>query len=95
MGVHHSEETHANLLARVPQATGRDLKEWFHCVEDGPSFTRFDERVHWLQDEHEVSHGYGRGDRARVRHAAGGPPVQLTATGQLRLRIASRRSSSR
>ena len=57
MGVHHSEETHANLLARVPQATGRDLKEWFHCVEDGPSFTRFDERVHWLLDEHEVSHG--------------------------------------
>jgi len=57
MGVHHSEETHANLLARVPQATGRDLKEWFHCVEDGPSFTRFDERVHWLQDEYTLSHG--------------------------------------
>ena len=57
MGVHHSEETHANLVARVPQATGRDMKTWFHVVEDGPSFTRFEERVHWLQDEHSISHG--------------------------------------
>jgi hypothetical protein len=57
MGVHHSEETHANLLARVPQATGRDLKEWFHTIEDGPSFTRFEERVHWIQDEFVLPHG--------------------------------------
>jgi hypothetical protein len=57
MGVHHSEETHANLLARVPQATGRDLKEWFRTIEEGPSFTRFEERVHWLQDESDLGHG--------------------------------------
>jgi len=57
MGVHHSEETHANLVARVPQATGRDMNTWLHVVEDGPSFTRFEERVHWLQDEHSISHG--------------------------------------
>ena len=57
MAVHHSEETHANLLARVPQATGREVKEWFIVIEDGPSLTRFDERVHWLQDEHELPHG--------------------------------------
>ena len=57
MAVHHSEETQANLLARVPQATGRDVKEWCAEIEDGPSFTRFDERVHWLQDEHEIPHG--------------------------------------
>jgi hypothetical protein len=58
MGVHHSEETHAKVLARVPTATGRDLKEWFHIIEEGPSFTRFDERVHWLQDEDNVSHAH-------------------------------------
>jgi hypothetical protein len=57
MGVHHSEETHANLLARVPQATGRDLRQWFTTIEEGPSFTRFEERVHWLQDECELPHG--------------------------------------
>jgi hypothetical protein len=58
MTLHHSEETHANLVARVPSATGRELKEWYTVMEDGPSFTRFEERVHWLQDEHELSHGY-------------------------------------
>jgi hypothetical protein len=57
MGVHHSEETIANLLARVPQATGRTCTEWFNAIDDGPSFTRFDERVHWLQDEHSLPHG--------------------------------------
>ncbi|MCU0266577.1 MAG: DUF4287 domain-containing protein [Actinomycetia bacterium] len=58
MTLHHSEETHANLVARVPGATGRELKDWFAIVQDGPSFTRFEDRVHWLQDEYDVSHGY-------------------------------------
>jgi hypothetical protein len=58
MTLHHSEETHANLLARLPAATGREVKEWFQAVEEGPSFARFDERVHWLQDEHSIPHGY-------------------------------------
>jgi Domain of unknown function (DUF4287) len=58
MTLHHSEETHANLVARVPSATGRELKEWYAVMEAGPSFTRFEERVHWLQAEHALSHGY-------------------------------------
>ncbi len=58
MTVHHSEETHRNLVERVPQVTGRDLTEWFHEIEQGPSFVRFDERVSWLRDEHELPHGY-------------------------------------
>jgi len=58
MALHHSEETHTNLVARVPTATGRELKEWYGLIENGPTFTRFEERVHWLQDEYEVSHGY-------------------------------------
>jgi Domain of unknown function (DUF4287) len=56
--LHHSEETHTNLVARLPQATGRDLTEWFKVVQDGPALTRFDERVHWLQDEYDIPHSY-------------------------------------
>ena len=57
MALNHSEETHANLLAKVPEVTGRDTKAWFQTLDDGPSLTRFDERVRWLQDEYEISHG--------------------------------------
>lgn len=56
--LHHSEETHAELLARVPTHTGRELSEWFACVDDGPGLLRFDERVNWLRDEHDLPHGY-------------------------------------
>ncbi len=58
MSLHHSEETHQNLVARVPTATGRGLPEWFRAVEEGPAFLRFDERVNWLRDEHGLPHGY-------------------------------------
>ena len=57
MTLHHSDETHAALLARVPEATGRDVREWLRVIADGPAFTRSDERAHWLQDEFELSHG--------------------------------------
>lgn len=57
MGLHHSEETHQNLVARIPAVTGRDLPEWFKTLDDGPAFSRFDERVNWLRDEHDLSHG--------------------------------------
>jgi hypothetical protein len=56
--LHHSEETHTELLARVPQHTGRAMSEWFETVENGPSLVRFDERVNWLRDEHDLPHGY-------------------------------------
>jgi len=58
MALHHSEETHRNLLERVPAATGKALPEWFKEIEDGPAFLRFDERVSWLRDEHGISHGH-------------------------------------
>jgi hypothetical protein len=54
----HSEETHKSLLARVPDVTGRQLPQWFEAIDNGPSFLRVDERVNWLQDEHEIPHGY-------------------------------------
>ena len=58
MTLHHSEETHQQLVDRVPSVTGRELSDWFATLEDGPTFSRFDERVKWLQDEHSLSHGY-------------------------------------
>ena len=58
MTLHHSEETHQLLVDRVPDATGKPMKEWFAVVEQGPAFARFDDRVNWLRDVHELSHGY-------------------------------------
>jgi Domain of unknown function (DUF4287) len=58
MSLHHSEETHQNLVARVPMVTGRELPEWFKTIEDGPAFLRFDEKVNWLRDEHGLAHGH-------------------------------------
>ncbi len=58
MSLHHSEATHQQLLERVPQATGRDLSQWFQALEDGPSLLRFDERVNWLRAEHNIAHGH-------------------------------------
>jgi hypothetical protein len=58
MFLHHSEETHRNLVARIPHATGRDLPEWFKALDAGPAFLRFDEKVNWLRDEHGLAHGH-------------------------------------
>jgi len=56
--LHHSEETHRQLLARIPSVTGKDLKEWFKTLEAGPSLLRFDEKVNWLRDQYAVAHGH-------------------------------------
>ena len=58
MSLRHSEETHKSLVARIPEVTGRQLRQWFECLENGPSLLRFEERVNWLRDEHSLSHGY-------------------------------------
>jgi hypothetical protein len=58
MSLHHSEETHQNLVARIPSVTGRELPEWFRTMEDGPAFLRFDDKVNWLRDEHGIAHGH-------------------------------------
>jgi hypothetical protein len=58
MSLNHSEETHRNLVARIPKATGRDLREWFKALEAGPAFLRFDDRVRWLRNEHGLAHGH-------------------------------------
>ena len=58
MAQHHSDETHQQLVLRIPETTGRPLDEWMGCLEQGPSLLRFEERVSWLRDEHQLSHGY-------------------------------------
>lgn len=56
-----SEETHRNLLSRIPQCTGRQVGDWLHNLDDGPALARFDERVNWLRGEHpELSYGYAK-----------------------------------
>ncbi len=54
----HSLETHHNLVAKIPAVTGRHLPEWFKALEEGPAFLRFEDRVHWLREEHGLSHGH-------------------------------------
>jgi hypothetical protein len=29
-------------------------------MEEGPAFTRLDEKVHWLQDEYTIAHSYAK-----------------------------------
>ena len=54
----HSAHTHRSLIARIPQVTGQELREWFSRLEAGPAFLRCTERAVWLADEHGISHGY-------------------------------------
>lgn len=58
MALNHSEETHQNLVSRVPQVTGHELSEWFRAMEAGPPFLRFGDRVNWLRDEFDLPHGH-------------------------------------
>lgn len=57
MTLHHSEQTHQQLVARIPAATGRELKDWFALVDAGPAMSRFDDKVNWLRSEYDLSHG--------------------------------------
>ena len=56
--MNHSEDTHQQLLARIPTVTGRELSEWYEALEAGPGLLRFEERVNWLRDEHDLAHGH-------------------------------------
>ncbi|MFF0445551.1 DUF4287 domain-containing protein [Streptomyces sp. NPDC004609] len=55
-----SEETHRNLLSRIPHCTGREISDWLHTVEEGPSLFRFEEKVSWLRSEHNLSYGHAK-----------------------------------
>jgi hypothetical protein len=72
MTLHHSLETHQQLLERIPEVTGRQLPHWFETLEEGPALLRFEERVSWLKAEHSISHGYATAivhEHDRHRHS--------------------------
>lgn len=56
--MHQSAHTHQQLIDRVEQVTGKPLKAWLQTLEDGPSFTRTNERAAWLRDEYNLAPGF-------------------------------------
>lgn len=63
MSLHHSsharsDQTHKTLIERVPSVTGCDVPTWMQRLDAGPGLLRFEERVNWLRDEHELPHNY-------------------------------------
>ena len=76
--VHHSAETHAELVSRIPDSTGRDMASWLSAVDNGPTLLRFEERVQWMRDEHDLPLGYANAivheyDLARANRLNGFP----------------------
>lgn len=55
-----SEETHRNLLARIPHRTGREISDWLKTVEEGPSLLRFEDKVSWLRGAHDLAYGHAK-----------------------------------
>jgi len=73
--MHHTPQTHASLLARIPEVTGQGLQHWFSCLEAGPALIRSDERARWLSDEHTLPAAYAAAivdEHERRRQAARG-----------------------
>ncbi|MBT2468573.1 DUF4287 domain-containing protein [Streptomyces sp. ISL-66] len=60
MSVEFSEQTHRNMIGRIPETTGRELSDWLRTVDDGPSLFRFEEKVSWLLGAHELSYGQAK-----------------------------------
>lgn len=69
----HNPQTHANLLARIPVVTGRDLPHWLACLAAGPGLVRPEERARWLADEHALPAAYAGAivHEQELRRAAG------------------------
>ncbi|MCX2971180.1 DUF4287 domain-containing protein [Streptomyces sp. TRM70308] len=55
-----SDETHQNLLSRIPECTGREVCDWMRTVDEGPSFFRFEDKVNWLRGEHHLAYGHAK-----------------------------------
>ena len=55
-----SEETHRNLLSRIPHRTGREVSEWLRTVDEGPALFRVEDKVSWLRGEHALSYGHAK-----------------------------------
>ncbi|WKX74253.1 DUF4287 domain-containing protein [Streptomyces sp. XD-27] len=55
-----SEETHRNLLSRIPACTGREVADWLRTVDEGPALFRFEEKVSWLRGAHQLAYGHAK-----------------------------------
>ncbi len=56
-----SEETHRNLLDRIPHCTGREVSDYLRTLDEGPALLRFEEKVDWLRREYEgLSYGQAK-----------------------------------
>ncbi|MEU3184317.1 DUF4287 domain-containing protein [Streptomyces sp. NPDC006923] len=60
MSLVFSEETHRNLLSRIPDRTGREISDWLRTMEEGPSLVRFEEKVSWLRSEYDLAYGHAK-----------------------------------
>ena len=60
MSVEFSEQTHRNMIDRIPQTTGREVSDWLRTVDEGPSLFRFEEKVSWLRAEHDLAYGHAK-----------------------------------
>ncbi|MEU0280379.1 DUF4287 domain-containing protein [Streptomyces sp. NPDC088147] len=60
MSLVFSEETHRNMLSRIPHRTGREISDWLRTVEEGPALLRFEEKVSWLRSEHNLAYGHAK-----------------------------------
>ncbi|MFE4642003.1 DUF4287 domain-containing protein [Streptomyces sp. NPDC056730] len=60
MSLVFSEETHRNMLSRIPHSTGREISDWLRTVEEGPALFRFEEKVSWLRSEHNLAYGHAK-----------------------------------
>jgi uncharacterized protein DUF4287 len=60
MSLDYSEETHRNLLSRIPNCTGREVSDWLRMVDEGPALTRIEEKVSWLRSEYDLSYGHAK-----------------------------------
>jgi hypothetical protein len=60
MSLVFSEETHRNLLSRIPHCTGRDISDWLRTVDEGPGLLRFEDKVSWLRSEHDLAYGHAK-----------------------------------
>ena len=74
-----SEETHRNMLARIPHCTGREVSDWLRTVDEGPALFRFEEKVSWLRARTQPRVRPRQGDHPRVRPEEGRAQTPLGA----------------
>ena len=55
-----SEETHRNLLSRIPHCTGREISDWLRTVDEGPASSASTRRSAGCASEHDLAYGHAK-----------------------------------